>query len=131
MEKLSRIMLGKKTFPIKIDLNVLETIQEEYGSVSEFERKILGLEAARDGDGRVIYGENGRPVMNSVEPSIRAIKTVLPLMVNEGIAIEAEETGGRCEPVSDQWVFANCHISFDLLADMIHQEFRRCFEIKK
>ena len=130
MEKLSRIMLGEKTFPIKIDLNVLEKIQEEYGLVSEFERKLLGLEPARDDGGRVIYGEDGRPVMNSVEPSIRAINTVLPLMVNEGMAIEAEETGGGWKPVSDLWVSANCSIAFESLAQMIHQEFSRCFEKK-
>lgn len=131
MEKLGRIILGCQTFPVKIDLNVLERIQEEYGSVYEFERKILGLEVARDENGRVIYGDDKKPVMLSVEPSIKAIKTVLPLMVNEGLAIEAEETGKGWEPVNDLWVFSNCSIDFNVLAKMIHAEFKRCFETKK
>ena len=38
MEKLRRIILDGRTFPVKFDLNVLEQIQEEYGSVYEFER---------------------------------------------------------------------------------------------
>lgn len=131
MEKLRRILLDGKTFPVKIDLNVLERIQEEYGSIYEFERKILGLEVARDDNGKVIYGDDKKPVMLSVEPSIKAINTVLPLMINEGLAIEAEETGRSWELVSDLWVFANCSIDFNVLAKMIHKEFKRCFETKK
>ena len=131
METLRRIILDGRTFPVKIDLNVLEKIQDEYGSVYEFERKILGLEVARDENGKVIYGDDKKPVMLSVEPSIKAIKTVLPLMVNEGLAIEAGETGQSWEPVSDLWIFANCFIDFNVLAEMIHAEFKRCFETKK
>lgn len=131
MEKLKRIMIGGKTLPIKIDLNVLEHIQNNYGTINEFERKILGIEAARDAEGKVIYGEDKKPVMVSVEPSIKAIKTVLPSMINEGLAIEAEELGKSWEAVSDQWVYANCTIAFDTLAEIIHEEFKRCFEIKK
>ncbi len=131
MEKLRRIILDGRTFPVKFDLNVLERIQEEYGSIYEFERKILGLEVARDENGRVIYDDDKKPVMLSVEPSIKAIKTVLPLMVNEGLAIEAEETGMGWAPVSDLWVFSNCSIDFNVLARMIHAEFKRCFETKK
>lgn len=131
MENLRRIILDGRTFPVKIDLNVLEKIQDEYGSVYEFERKILGLEVARDENGKVIYGDDKKPVMLSVEPSIKAIKTVLPLMVNEGLAIEAGETGQSWEPVSDLWIFANCSIDFNVLAEMIHAEFKRCFETKK
>ena len=131
MEKLRRIILDGRTFPVKFDLNVLEQIQEEYGSVYEFERKILGLEVARDENGRVIYDDDKKPVMLSVEPSIKAIKTVLPLMINEGLAIEAEETGKGWAPVNDLWVFSNCSIDFNVLAKMIHAEFKRCFETKK
>ena len=131
MENLNRIMIGDQTFPIKLDLNVLEYIQEKYGTVHEFERKILGLKIAKDSEGKVMYGEDGKPLWLSVEPSVKAINTVLPMMVNEGLAIEAEDTGRGWEPVSDLWVASNCHIDFNVLAKMIHAEFKRCFEIKK
>lgn len=131
MEKLKRIMIGDQMFPIKLDLNVLEQIQETYGTINEFERKILGLKLAKNSKGKVAYGKDGKPIWVSVEPSVKAINTVLPMMVNEGIAIEAEETGRSWEPVSDLWVAANCHIDFNVLAKMIHAEFKRCFEIKK
>lgn len=131
MGNLKRIMIAGKTFPIKIDLNVLEHIQQEFGTINEFERKILGLEVVRDENGQVEYKENGEPKFRSVEVSISAIKAVLPSMINEGLAIEADEQNRSWEPVSDQWVYANCDIAFDVLGKMIHEEFKRCFAVKK
>lgn len=131
MDKLTRIIIGGKSLPIKMDLNVLEHIQNEFGTVNEFERKILGLEIARDEKGKVIYDENEKPVMIATEPSVKAIIAALPSMINEGLAIEAEEMGKSWEAVSDLWVQANCNIAFETLADIIHKEFKRCFEIKK
>ncbi len=131
MENLKRILIGDKTYPIKLDLNVLERIQEEYSTIHEFERKILGLRVARDKDGKALYMDNGKPRMVSVEPSVKAINTVLPMMVNEGLAVEAEVTRKGFEPVSDLWVISNCHIDYTVLAKMIHSEFKRCFEVKK
>lgn len=131
MEKLKRIMIVGKTFPIKIDLNVLEHIQQAFGTVNEFERKILGLEVVRDENGQVEYKEDGEPKYRSVEPSISAIKAVLPSMINEGLAIEADEQNHSWEPVSDKWIFANCDIAFDTLAKIIHTEFKKCFAVKK
>ncbi len=131
MEKLERIMIGGRALPIKIDLNVLEHIQNVYETVNEFEREIIGAKVARDEKGKVVYDADKKPVFLKTEPSIKAIKMVLPLMINEGLAIEAEETGKSWEPVSDLWVCANCTIAFEVLADIIHEEFKRCFEIKK
>ena len=93
LEKLKKIMIADKMFPIKIDLNVLERIQETYGTIHEFERQILGLKVARDSEEKIIYTKDKKPLLISVEPSVKAINTVLPLMINEGLAIEAEETG--------------------------------------
>lgn len=131
MQKLKRIMINGKTYPIKMDLNVLETIQDEYGTINEFERDILGLKFAKDKDGKQLFNEEGEPRMIIGETSIRAIKVALPAMINEGLAIEAEETGKAWEAVSDSFVFRNCNVSFELLGKMIHEEFRRCFEVKK
>lgn len=132
MYELKRIMVGGKTFPIKFDINVLERVQDEYGTINEFERKLRGIEVARDEEGKVIYNEKDKPMLRATkEPSIKAIKTVLPAMINEGLAIEAEETGKSWEPVSELWVLSNCNVSFELLAEMIYEEYKRCFEVKK
>lgn len=131
MEKLRRILIDGKTYPYKIDLNVLEKIQEEYGSINQFERDILGYRFKKDKNGSQIYSESGDPIMYKVETSIRAIKVALPAAINEGLAIEAEIAGKEFVPVSENYVMQNCTISFELLGHMLHEEFKRCFETKK
>lgn len=123
MEDLKRILIGERTYPIKIDLNVLEVIQEKYGDIVTFERELLGLKPQKD--------ESGDTVFELCPPSIGAIKTVLPLMVNEGMAIEAEMTGKPYEPLSELQVISGCEIAYNVLADIIHEEFKRCFRVKK
>lgn len=131
MEKLKRIVIGEAEYPFKIDLNVLEHIQEEYGSIHDFERDLLGLKFLKDGEGKQIYDEDGEPCMCRQEPSIKAIRIVLPLMINEGLEIEAEEKGETFTPVAEQTILRECGVPFNLLSEIIHEEFRRCFAAKK
>ena len=130
MEKLKKIMIGGKTYPLKIDLNVLEHIQNEYGTIHQFERELIGLRFKKDQNGNQIYN-NGEPVMVRTEPSIRAIKTVLPMAINEGLAIEADEENRSFEKVTEEFVIRECTIPYDILGEMLHEEFKRCFETKK
>ena len=116
---------------MKMDLNVLETIQNEYGTINEFERDILGLKFAKDADGKQLFNDEGEPKMIIGETSIRAIKVALPAMINEGLEIEAEEAGKEFEPVEESYIFRNCNVSYELLGKMIHEEFKRCFKVKK
>lgn len=131
MEKLKRILIGGKTYPFRIDLNVLEEIQEEYGSINQFERDLLGLHFRKDDEGKQVYTEEREPAMFWTEPSIRAIKTVLPVAVNEGLAIQADQENRVFEPVEAEFIFRSCTIPYDQLSRMLHEEFRRCFETKK
>lgn len=131
MEKLKRIIIGGINYPIKIDLNVLEYIQENYGSINEFERDLLGIKFLKDEEGRQLYDGEGEPCICRVEPSIKAIKIVLPVMINEGLEIEAEGKRESYHPVSEQTLLRECDISFEVLANIIHEEFKRCFATKK
>ena len=131
MKKMTHIIIAGKSYPIIVDLNVLEHIQEEYGSINQFERDILGVKFKKDQNGHQEYTEDGKPKIYMVEPSIKAIKTALPVMINEGLKIEAEEKDHGFEEVSEQYLFRICNISYEFLADMIHKEFKRCFETKK
>lgn len=131
MERLKRMILGGINYPYKIDLNVLEYIQENYGSVNTFELDLIGARFLKDEEGRQLYDEDGEPRMYRAEPSIKAVKMVLPAMINEGLEIEAEETGEVFTPVSEQLLFRECDVSFEFLSKMIHEEFRRCFATKK
>ena len=47
-ENLNTIILQGKTYPIRCDINVCEAVQDEFGSLPAFERKLLGLEFQRD-----------------------------------------------------------------------------------
>ena len=131
MGELKKIIIKGKTYPVKIDLNVLQVIQEEYGSINEFERDLLGIKYQKDEDGNQIYDEKGDPAIYFVEPSVRAISMVLPLMINEGLAVEAHRTGREPEQVENSEILAECDISYEYLAEIIHEEYSACFVTKK
>jgi hypothetical protein len=61
----------KKTYPLVFNLNVMEEIQEQYGSLDEW--------------GKVTQG-NG-------EPQVKDVKAGIMAMMNEAIDIENEENG--------------------------------------
>lgn len=78
MEKLAYIETSKRRYPIVFNINVMEEIQESYGSMSAW------------GD-IVENSENG-------EPKVKDLKIGLMMMINEGIDIENEEQG-KNEPM--------------------------------
>lgn len=129
MEDLKRILIGDKTYPFRIDLNVLQHIQEKYGPISLFEQELLGIRYKDEEEKE--DGKNEKPVMEFTEPSIKAIIAVLPMAINEGIVIEADEQNKPAEKVTAEFVTRNCTIPYDKLSEMLHEEFRRCFATKK
>lgn len=129
MEDLKRILIGDKTYPFRIDLNVLQHIQEEYGSISLFERELLGMRYKDEVEKE--DGEDGKPVLEFTEPSIKAIIAVLPMAINEGLIIEADEQNKPAEKVTAEFVTRNCTIPYDKLSEILHEEFKRCFATKK
>lgn len=129
--KLNTITLGGKKYPLLCDLNVLETLQDEFGTVSEFERKLLGVRYVKDSEGNLIYDEDGNARMELVEPSIKAIKVALVEMVNEGIAYEAYSQGRSWEMIEELDVMVVCTIPYSDLANILHDEYKRCFLTKK
>lgn len=69
---------GKK-YKLVFNLNVMELIQEKYGSLSEW--------------GKLTDGSSG-------EPNAKAVIFGFTAMINEGIEIENEETGINEKPLS-------------------------------
>lgn len=129
--KLNTINLGGKKYPLLCDLNVLETLQDEFGTVSEFERKLLGVRYVKDSEGNLTYDEDGNARIELVEPSIKAIKVALVEMVNEGIAYEAYSQGRSWEMIDELDVMVMCTIPYSDLANILHDEYKRCFLTKK
>lgn len=119
IEKLTYIQLGSEEYPIKCDLAVLEAIQNEYGSIHKFELKLVGREPKEE------------KKLVKVEPSIRAIRFVLPLMINEGIDIENMQTGKKRKHITESDLKVLCtDINVFDMANELHDEFIKCFETK-
>ena len=78
--KLTYIETAKRTYPIVFNINVMEEIQEAYGSLSTW--------------GSIVENTEGG------EPKIKDLKIGLMMMINEAIDIENEETG-KNEPMVD------------------------------
>ena len=131
MEQLRRIMIGEKTYPFKIDLNVLEIVQEKYGSVKAFERELLGWRYRKDEEGIQMYTTDGIPLIDIVEPSVAAVKMILPAAVMEGMQIEADEHNRPMEDITEDYIIHNCNIAYMELCVMLQEEFGRCFSAKK
>lgn len=123
MEKLKVLVIGKKRYPIKMNNYVLEAIQEEYGTVNAFEKMLVGIEETET--------ENGEVIRKRVEPSIKAINFVLPLMIKEGIRLDAFNKEKYPDEIDDYEIISSVDISFWELANILHEEMNRCFHSKK
>ena len=73
--KITHIEAKDEKFPLVFNINVMEEIQEAYGSISAW--------------GAIVENENGG------EPKVKDLKIGLMMMINEGIDIENEETNGN------------------------------------
>jgi hypothetical protein len=83
MEKLNTLQIGKKKYPYKCDLYVLEELQNEYQNIFEYELKLKGMKPRFDSNGNRIYRADGTFDYERVHFDIHALNTILPLMVNE------------------------------------------------
>ena len=70
---MNQITIDGETYPIYCDLLVLEKIQDEYESVNQFERELLGYEILRDENGEPLRAEDGTLLMAAKEPKMKAI----------------------------------------------------------
>ena len=82
--KLTYINTEKRNYPIVFNINVMEEIQEAYGSISAW--------------GGIVENSEGG------EPKIKDLKIGLAMMINEAIDIENEETGGNAPMVTAKQV---------------------------
>lgn len=84
LNKLTYIENGDRRYPIVFNINVMEEIQEAYGSVSAW--------------GGIVENAGGG------EPRVKDLKIGLMLMINEGIDIENEKTGQNAPMVTAKQV---------------------------
>ena len=132
-EKLNKVTIGGKKIPIKCDFAVLQLIQEEFGTLKNFEQKLIGMVPVLDKDGNTVYEtKNGVETIKfkTTEPSLKAIALALPIMINEGKK-QMEEQGEEPTDFDYKKAIAEADFSIIDVALEIHNEYRRCFDRKK
>lgn len=129
-EKLNTIELSGKCYPIRCDILVLEKIQEEYGSIDDFESKLMTWEPELDEDGKEIKKEDGKVKYHGKLPDVKALNDALYWMVSEGEAVAAEEEGRKPEAISREGLARKADLTPIELANRLHNEFYKCFESK-
>lgn len=129
-EGLNCIKLSGEEYPIKCDMVVLEQLQEEFGSVADFENRLIPWEAMLDERGEEIKGENGKTIYKGKIPDIKATNAALYYMVNEGEEIAAEKGNREPRRISRKQILRCADLPPTVIADQLHEEFKRCFRIK-
>lgn len=84
LNKLEHIRANNTDYPVTFNINVMEEIQEAYGSISAW--------------GAIVENAEGG------EPKVKDLKIGLMMMINEGIDIENEMTGGNMPLVDSKQV---------------------------
>lgn len=78
-----KIKYKDKEYRLVFNINVMEELQEEYGSIENW--------------GKITDASNG-------EPNIKALRFGLTAMINEGIDMDNEEKGTDIKPLSPKQV---------------------------
>ena len=78
VDKITYLETDIESFPLAFTLNVMESIQDEYGTLSEWSELIR----------------------NQKEPNIKALKFFITEAINEGIDIENEKSGEKRAPIT-------------------------------
>lgn len=73
LDKITYLETENEKFPMAFTLNVMEEIQDEYGSLDKWSNLI----------------------QNKTEPDIKALKFFITKAINEGIDIESEKSGEK------------------------------------
>lgn len=128
--ELPTVTINGEDFPIYCDLYVLEKIQERM-DINDFERGILGVEIIRDEDGEPVRREDGRIELVRGKYDINALIMGLTLMINEGLAIDSDQTGKELEEMDEKYIGRVCDMPIIELSNTVHEAFIRCLDSKK
>ena len=80
IDKITYLETDSEKFPLAFTLNIMEALQDEYGTLSEWSELIR----------------------NQKEPNIKALKFFITEAINEGLEIEAERTGEKPKAITSK-----------------------------
>lgn len=130
-EALQYIELSGEKYPIKCDLIVLENIQKEFGSIEKFEIGLIPWTPMLDKNGKsIIDEETGKTKVRGKIPKVDMVNKALIWMANEGEAIAAEQENRQVKKIDEKHLLRSVDLSLSELADILHDEFARCFQGK-
>mgnify|MGYP006865367452 CR=1 FL=1 len=127
-EHMETVMLGGKEYPIKCDIDVLIKIQEQFDGLNAFEMLIGGFKTVKRADGSTVLDDKGIPLLERAEPSVRAIRTVLPYMLQEAAVTLKDITPVDLSETDE--AIKNMHFDMMKVARAMYHEFNKCFERK-
>lgn len=129
-EELNCIVLSGESYPVKCDMVVLEKIQEEFGSITDFENRLIPWEPKLGEDGKQVKAENGNPIFMGRFPDIKVVNAALHFMVNEGEEIIAERESRAPNMKGRKELARKVDLTPIDIADQLHEEFKRCLRVK-
>lgn len=126
------VVFGGQEYPVRCDMNVLEKLQDVFGTLNNWENGILGIKGFRDSEEIDEETEKPKRVAVMGEISIRAVRVAFVLMVNEAIEIENEDKGTKREKIPTAEFLRCCRDGngYVKLASDLHDEFLNCFVSK-
>ncbi|CUO13555.1 hypothetical protein EAI89_06790 [Eubacterium sp. am_0171] len=129
-DELNYIELSGKRYPIKCDLLVLEKIQDAYGSIGKFEEGLITWEPEVDDEGNTQKDADGKPILHGKFPSVKAVNDALVWMASEGEAIAADQEKRKPRAIIRAEIVREVDVPLIDLANKLHDEFYRCFNLK-
>lgn len=133
-ERLNTVRIGGKKIPIKCNFSVLQTLQEEFGTLKQFEQSLIGMVPILDEQGNPIYVTNPDGTesvkFRTTEPSLKAIAVALPIMIHEG-KLQMEAQGEEMPDFDYKSAIKEADFILVDVAVDLHAEYRRCFDRKK
>jgi len=129
IEKINTITLGNTSYPFKCDNLVLETLQDEFGTLDDFEKKLNGWVPILNKDGEQKLDKEGKGLFRVGEPSMKAINFALPLMIREGVEIKNMKLKNPMEIPSDRTLIRMVENPIQV-SKLIYEEYLNCFRVK-
>lgn len=129
IEKLNTITLENTSYPLKCDNLVLEALQDEFGTLDDFEKKLNGWIPILEENGEQKQDKEGKGLFRVGEPSMKAINFALPLMIREGVEIKNMKLKKPMELPSDKTLIRMVENPIQV-SKLLYEEYLNCFRVK-